>query len=456
MNTQNNNTIKRGSFTTSFGVLAATLGSAVGLGNIWKFPYLTGANGGAVFLLVYLLATLLLGLPVMISEIMLGRTAKTDSIGTFRLFAPNTPWWLVGVLGITAAFLILSFYTEVAGWVLAYVFKSAGSDILSSDPTVTLNAFQSLTTDPWQSLVWQWIILLIIGGILLCGIAKGIEAVTKKLMPLLFILLLVICLRSLLLPGASTGLRFLFEPDWSQLTSTVILTAMGLAFFKLSVGMGTMLTYGSYFRDDQNIPRTALNVMLADLFISLLAGIAIFPAVFAFGFTPEAGPALLFGIIPAVFSHIPFGRFFMVAFFILSSIAAIGAMLSLLEVPVSILTDRLGISRKKAIGLSLLLLVLTGSTCALSGSVLAAIKPFEMTFFELADYLSSNILMPLGGILVCLFVGWVWGPERYKEVLSNHGSIANQRIVSLLFLITRWITPIFVLIVMLNGFGLFN
>ena len=456
MNGQDSAIRKRDSFTSSFGVLAATLGSAVGLGNIWKFPYLTGANGGAGFLFVYLLATLLVGLPVMVGEIMLGRTAKTDSIGTFLRFAPGRPWWVIGLMGILSAFLILSFYTEVAAWVLAYVFKAANGQILSSDPQVTLGAFQSLIANPWQALLWQWAILLMIGGILLGGVAKGIEAVTKKLMPLLFILLLIICARSLMLPGAGAGLRFLFAPDFSQITGAVVLTAMGLAFFKLSVGMGTMLTYGSYFRDDQNIPRTALSVMLADLFVSMLAGIAIFPAVFAFGFKPEAGPALLFGIIPAVFAHIPFGQVFMTVFFILSVIAATGAMISILEVPVLVLTDRFGMARRKAICLSVGLLGLVGSLCALSNNTLSNVKPFGKTFFDLFDYLSSNVLMPAGGILICLFVGWVWGPKRYRETLSNDGTLANQRMLNVLFVITRWIAPLFILLVMLNGFGVFD
>ena len=444
----------RDGFTTQFGVLAATLGSAVGLGNIWKFPYLTGANGGASFLLVYLLATLLIGLPLMIGEITLGRTARTDCIGTLKKLAPGTFWWVIGLMGIVAAYLILSFYTEVAAWVLAYIFKAIKGDILSSDPATTLGAFQSLTADPWQSLLWQWAILLLIGGVLVGGVAKGIEAVSKKLMPLLFILLLIICVRSLMLPGASTGLHFLFAPDFSQLTGQVILTAMGLAFFKLSVGMGTMMTYGSYFRPDQNIPRTALNVMLADLFVSLLAGIAIFPAVFAFGFKPEAGPALLFSIIPAVFSHIPFGQFFMVLFFLLSTIAAIGAMLSLLEVPVSILCERFSMTRHNATLISLVLLIFTGALCALSNGTLANVKLFGMNFFDLCDYLSSNIFLPLGGILICLFISWVWGPKRYLAAISNQGSLTDYQVIfKLLFFITRWVSPILILLIMLKGLG---
>lgn len=445
---------KRDGFSSSFGVLAATLGSAVGLGNIWKFPYLTGANGGASFLLVYVLATLLVGLPVMIAEIMLGRKAKTDTVGTFKKLAPGTPWWLIGGLGVLAAFLIMAFYSEVAAWVLAYVFKSITGSALSSDPANTSATFNQLIHDPLHSLLWQWAVLVLIGGILLMGVSKGIEAVTKKLMPLLFILLVVVGVRSLLLPGASEGLRFLFQPDFSKISASVVLTAMGLAFFKLSIGMGTMLTYGSYFRDQQNIPATALRVMSADLVVSMLAGIAIFPAVFAFGFEPQAGPSLLFITIPAVFAHMPFGQLFMVVFFVLTAIAATGAMLSILEVPVSVLSERFGWSRTKATVYTLLALVVIGASAALSNSLLAHFTLFGLTMFDLFDKLTSNLLMPLGGILLCLFIGWVWGPQRFRDELSNADTLNNRGMLKALFLITRWVSPLLILVVMLAGLGL--
>lgn len=445
----------RDGFTSTFGVLAATLGSAVGLGNIWKFPYLTGENGGASFLLVYVIATLLVGLPVMISEITLGRKAKSDAVsGLMKLAPKGQPWWLIAVMGVLAAFLIMSFYSEVAAWVFAYIFKALDGSILSTDPNVTGAAFGALISNPLQSLLWQWLVLVLMGGILLMGVSRGIEAITKKLMPLLFILLLVIGIRSLTLPGASEGLAFLFSPDFSKITGGVVLTAMGLAFFKLSIGMGCMMTYGSYFRADQNIPATALRVMCADLFVSMLAGIAIFPAVFAFGFEPSAGPSLLFITIPAVFASIPFGHFFMVLFFVLSAIAATGAMLSLLEVPVSVVSERFGLSRVKATVTILVILGLVGSTCALSNSSLAEFKIAGKTFFDLFDYLSSNIMLPLGGICLSLFVGWVWGREKLEEALTNGGTLPLT-IVGPLFFLLRYVSPLLILIVMLKGLGLF-
>lgn len=453
--TQQTTLSKRDGFTSGFGVLAATLGSAVGLGNIWKFPYLTGANGGAGFLLVYLLATLLIGLPVMISETMLGRRAKADAVTSLIRLAPaRRPWWLIGAFGVLAAFLILSFYSEVAAWVFAYIFKAISGEAMTNKPASAALCFTDLVGNPVQSLLWQWAVLGLIGGILLMGVAKGIEAVTKRLMPLLFLLLVLVGARSLSLPGASAGLHFLFAPDFSRITPTVMLTAMGLAFFKLSIGMGTMMTYGSYFRADENIPATAFRVMCADLFVSMLAGIAIFPAVFAFGFKPEAGPSLLFITIPAVFANMPLGQVFLVIFFVLAAIAATGAMLSILEVPVSVMSERFGWSRGKAVVVNLLLLAAIGSTCALSNSWMANAKLFGKTPFDLFDYVSSSLLMPVGGIGLCVFVGWVWGKQRFVNALSNEGRLHNGLVLSGLFFVIRWVSPVLILAVMLKGLGI--
>jgi len=445
---------KRDAFTTSLGVLFATLGSAVGLGNIWKFPYLTGANGGAAFLIVYLLSTVLVGLPVMISEQMLGRKARADAITTLRKLAPQgRPWWLVGAAGALASFLIMAFYTEVAGWVFAYILKAIGGNILTTNSALTTAAFTSLITSPLWSLVWQWIVLAWVAFIIVRGVSKGIEATTKRLMPILFGLLIIVCVRSLTLPGAVHGLEFLFKPDFTKLTKDALLIAMGLAFFKLSIGMGTMITYGSYFRDDQDIPMTATRVMLADLSVSILAGIAIFPAVFAYGFQPDAGPSLLFITIPTVFASMPLGHLMLVLFFILTSIAATGAMLSLLEVPVAYLQGQFNMTRIQATLLTVGLLALVGSTAALSNSTLANFTLFGKTMFDLFDFISSNILLPVGGLFICIFVGWVWGGKQVKAALSNEGKLKNEGIVRLFLFIVRYIAPVLILIVLLNGLG---
>ena len=287
------------------------------------------------------------------------------------------------------------------------------------------------------------------------GVTKGIEAIAKKLMPLLFLLLLLLSAVSLSLDKASEGLAFLFRPDFSKLSGAVVLTAMGLAFFKLSVGMGTMMTYGSYFRDDQDIPLTTLRVMAADLGVSMLAGIAIFPAVFTFGFAPSAGPSLVFITIPAVFSQIPMGQALMVVFFILAAVAATGAMLSLMEVPVVIFHERLGWSRRKATIVTMLSLALLGSVCALSNSTLADFKLFNLNMFDLFDFVSSNIFLPVGGIAIALFAGWAWGKDNFRQAISNQGRLPNAALANVLLFLLRYVSPVLILLVMLNGLNVF-
>jgi neurotransmitter:Na+ symporter, NSS family len=371
---------------------------------------------------------------------------------TFRVLHPKREsWGLIGAAGVLSAFLILAFYTDVAGWVFAYIFKALSGSVLSSDPKVTSAAFEQLIANPVQSVLWQCVVLVFVGAIIVLGVSKGIEKTTKRLMPVLFLILVMIGVRSLMLPGAGAGLNFLFHPDFSKVTGAVVLTAMGLAFFKLSVGMGTMITYGSYFTEDQDIPKTALRVMLADLTVSLLAGVAIFPAVFTFGFKPEAGPALLFITIPAVFSQMPFGNVFVVLFFVLGAIAATGAMLSIMEVPVAYLHHRFSLSRLKATSLTVALLALIGSTAALSNSTMSGFKLFGMNMFDLYDFLTSNLLMPIGGFFICIFVGWVWGEEKVRAALSNDGNLDNGKIISCFLFLVRYVAPVTIGFILLRG-----
>ncbi|NPV75254.1 MAG: sodium-dependent transporter [Anaerolineae bacterium] len=448
--------MSRGSFATALGAFVATLGSAVGLGNIWKFPYLTGANGGAAFIIIYVISTLLVGLPVMMAEIMLGRKARANAIATMNKLSPSKrqPWWVIGAMGALAAFLIMAFYSEVAGWVVAYIFKSSFGSILSTNPEVTSQAFSTLVVDPIQSLFWQWLVLAVVCVILVRGVSKGIEATTKRLIPLLFVLLLIVDIRSLTLPGAGEGIKFLFSPDFSKITAAAVLTALGLAFFKLSIGMGTMITYGSYWPDGQNIPTSTARVMFSDLLVSILAGLAIFPAVFAFGYEPGAGPSLLFITIPSVFASMPFGNIFMVLFFLLAAVAATGAMISLVEVPVAFLNEQFKMSRSKATVLTTVAIAVFGSSAALSNSLLAGVQLFGMNLFDLYDFVSSNILLPLGGLLIVIFVGWFWGDDKVKAALSNNGSLKNQAIIAAYTVIVKFVTPLLVLVVMLRGLNL--
>ncbi|MBI9078474.1 MAG: sodium-dependent transporter [Pseudodesulfovibrio sp.] len=447
----------RDGFATKLGVLTATLGSAVGLGNIWKFPYMAGENGGAAFLFIYLAATIVVGLPVMISEIMMGRHARANAITTWKKVAPNNSlWMLVGVCGVLAAFAIMSFYADVVGWIFSYIFQALSGSLSSTDPAVAKAAFNATVSSPITAIAWQWGVLALVSVIILGGVSKGIEKTTKTLMPILLVMLVIVCIRSLTLPKAMDGLAFLFNPDFSKVTGEVVLMAMGLAFFKLSIGMGTMMTYGSYFRSDANMPLTATRVMLADLTISLLAGIAIFPAVFNYGFEPAAGPGLLFMTIPAVFSSMPFGQIFMTAFFVLTAIATIGAMLSLFEVPVAFMIEGgLGWSRAKSTIVTALLLGGFGIPATLSFSTMSDVTLFGLNFFDFYDYLSSNLLMPIGGFFICIFAGWKWGKERMQESLSNNGTLNNTMIISAYAFIVKWVTPLLVLTVLLKGLNVF-
>lgn len=441
------------SFTSSFGVLAATLGSSVGLGNIWRFPYLTGMNGGASFLVIYIFATLLVGLPIMISEIMMGREARRDAITATRLLGPpKHPWWLLGFLGVLSSFLILTFYTGVAGWVFSYAARSVTGYISTSSSLEEAQiAFQSLTNNPFQVLAWQLVVMICIGAVLIMGVTQGIESVSKKLMPVLFLLLLIICGRSITLPGAAKGLHFLFSPDFMKVNTGSVLAALSLAFFKLSIGMGVMVTYGSYFRDDQNIPRTALKVMCADLLVSMLAGIAIFPAVFAFDFAPESGPSLLFVTIPMIFSNMAFGQIFMGIFFILTSIAALGAMISLLETSVSSVMGYFGKTRACSTLLVIVPLMFVGGGCALSESWTANMRILGMNLFDFSDFITSKVFMPTVGILTCIFVGWVMDVSRIKLSLNNKGAINNEVITNIILFALRFLSPTLTLCIMLKG-----
>lgn len=457
MQNKTKNTQKHGQrdgFATSLGVIAATLGSAVGLGNIWKFPYVTGENGGAAFILIYLLCLLFVGLPVLITELVVGRKAKSNAVRAFKKLAPHQPWFLTGAAGVLSAFLILCFYTTVAGWVYSYVFKAFTGAIYVTSAESSRSIFDSFITG-WEPLLWQWVVLVVTGTVIMAGVSHGIERVTKFLMPLLFILLVLSDVRALTLPNAMEGLKFLLEPDWSKITGTAVLTALGLSFFKLSLGMGTMITYGSYMGEQENLVSTALKVASSDTLVSLMAGMAIFPAVFAFGFEPDAGPSLLFITIPMVFSSMPLGRIFLVLFFSLVAIAATTAMISLLEAPVAYLTEERGWSRKKATLLTLLAVALLGATATLSFNLLAEFKLLGRTMFDFFDFITSSVFMPLSGLLGALFVGWFWSRKELEAEATNGGALANGGIVGIYYNVLKYVVPIAITIILLNGLNFF-
>ncbi|MBC8014766.1 MAG: sodium-dependent transporter [Sporomusaceae bacterium] len=447
----------REKFSSGLAVFFATLGSAVGLGNIWKFPYLTGQNGGGAFLLVYFLCILFVGLPVMLSEFYIGRKTRKNAVGALKQLKPGTAWKNIGTAGVGAAYMIMFFYSCVAGWVYYYLFKAISGDFIGVTMESAKAQFGSVIMGPISPIIWQFIVMAVVAGILAMGVKKGIEKITTTLMPLLFVLIIICDIRALTLPGAAEGVKFLFHVDFGQLSAAAVLAALGLAFFKLSLGMGTMMTYGSYFTEDNNMLGTAVKVALSDTLVSMLAGLAIFPTVFSFGMEPGAGPGLLFMTIPLVFSQMPFGNILLISFFFLTSIAATTAMLSLVEVPVAYWSEERGMSRKKAAVMNAVIIAVVGVLATLSvdkASVLGDITIFGMGFFDLFDYISSNVLLPLGGLFIAIMMGYSIKREEVVAELSNQGKLKIAKLVSVYFFLIRYVTPLLLIVVFLNAIGI--
>ncbi|MCD6347616.1 MAG: sodium-dependent transporter [Bacteroidales bacterium] len=445
---------KRDSFGSKFGVIAAAAGSAVGLGNIWKFPYEVGNNGGGAFLVLYLVFVFVIGIPVMISEFTIGRNAQKNAIGSFKFIKPGKPWFLVGIMGIGAAFMIFAFYGSVAGWTLEYIFQSITNGFAGKTTEQLGTQFDTFVQNPIRPIIWQIIFIAITAAVVIAGVKNGIEKYTKILMPVLFLIILVLIVRSVTLPGAGEGLRFLFKPDFSKITGSVVLSALGQAFFSLSLGMGTIITYGSYINKRDNLGTTAIQVSIADTLIAVLAGIAIFPAVFAFGINPSQGEGLVFVTIPSIFQQMAGGYFFSLIFFILLAVAALTSTISLLEVIVAYFSEEYKISRKKATIWSSLIILVLGVLCTLSnGGVLADIKIFGYNFWGFLEFTSADLLLPLGGLCIVIFVGFAMGRKRVKEELTNKGTL-KARLLPVYFFLVRFVAPIGIALVFLNMIGL--
>lgn len=444
----------RENFGSKFGVIAAAAGSAVGLGNIWKFPYEVGVNGGGAFLVLYLIFVALIGIPVMISEFAIGRNAQRNVIGSYKFIKPGKPWFLVGVMGVGAAFMIFAFYGSVAGWTLEYLFQAVKNGFAEKTPDELSGMFTSFVEHPIRPIVWQVIFVILTTGVVIAGVKNGIEKYTKILMPVLVLIILVLVVRSVTLPGAGAGLEFLFKPDFSKINGTVILSALGQAFFSLSLGMGTMVTYGSYINKKNNLGSTAIQVSIADTLIAILAGIAIFPAVFAFGIDPSQGEGLVFVTIPNIFQQMPGGYFFAILFFVLLAVAALTSTISLLEVIVAYFSEEYKMSRKKAAFIASSIILVLGILCTMSnGGILKDFKIFGMNIWGLVEFTSADLLLPLGGLFIVLFVGFFMGKKRVKDELTNNGTIKARLIPFALFLI-RFVAPIGIALVFLNIIGL--
>lgn len=443
-----NENISRGGWGSRMGFVLAASGSAVGLGNIWKFPYITGQNGGGAFVIVYLICSLVIGLPIMLAEFTIGRNTFRNPVGALNSLKPNSPWIIVGFMGVVAGFLILSFYGVVGGWTIAYIVKSLGSNASHfHTPEKAGEFFSSFISNSSEIIVYQLLFMTICMGIVIKGVHKGIEKSCNILMPALVLMLIFLMLRSLTLPGAFEGVKFYLAPDFSKITPEVVLIALGQAFFSLSLGMGCMITYGSYLSPKEDLATSAFFVVFFDTIIALLVGMVIFPAVFAMGLKPTEGPSLVFSVLPAVFTQVPMGGFVAVLFFILLTIAAITSGISLLEVVVAYFVDEKGWSRKKAVLFSSSIIFAFGIPSGLSFGLMNDVKWLGMTFFDHVDNIASNYLLPIGGMFTAIFIGWVWSPLKAKKEIERHGGVF--RFAAAWEFLIRYVSPMAVAIVFL-------
>ena len=436
-------------FSSRLAVVAAAAGSAVGLGNIWRFPYELGQHGGAAFVLLYISFVVLLGIPVMLSEFAIGRMGQNNAVRSFRNIAPRRPWWLVGVMGVVTAFLIMGFYSVVSGWTFEYIFQALTNQFEGKDSAALTASFTGFSSHPFRPVFWAFIFMAISAGIVLLGVKDGIEKSSVFMMPLLFIIIIALGIRSITLPGGIEGLRFLFQPDFSKITSSVALSAMGQAFFSLSLGMGCMITYGSYVNKKNNLNHTVVQVTVLDTLVAVLAGVAIFPAAFSLGINPGQGPELVFITLPSVFAQLPGGQFWAVLFFILLSLAAMTSIISLLEVVVAYITEEFKLRRKPVTVVVTLGVMVLSVMSSLSFGAWKDVTVVGMTFFDLFDTMTSKVMMPLGGLLISLFAGWVIPVDKLREEIGNQGQL-KLTLFNIYLVLIRYFAPLGILLVMLN------
>ncbi|MBR2948194.1 MAG: sodium-dependent transporter [Bacteroidales bacterium] len=442
--------MKRDNFSGTFGVLVALAGSAIGLGNLWRFPYLVGTNGGAAFILIYLLFVFVLCLPILISEFLVGRRSQSNAVRAFTTLAPKSKWGIVGVLGVLGAIAILSFYSVVGGWTLNYAVKAISMDLLHTSEQVT-DTFNSMVTSPFEPVIYMFLFLLLTAGVIIGGIKNGIERFSKIMMPILFVMIVMIAVRSVTLPGAGAGIEFLFKPDFSKVTFETLLVALGQAFFSLSIGCGAVLTYASYVKKSENIVKTSALTAFSDAIFAMIAGLAVMPAVFAFGVSPTEGPGLVFIILPEIFEQLPAGGFIAILFFFILLIAAVTSSISLMEVIVTYIIEEFRLSRKIAILVTLFIATILGTLCSLSQGVLSQIRIFGLNIFDFFDSLSANVLMTLGGLLLVLFVGWKLKKEDFMDEISNSGTLNHKILYGAIYFLIRYIAPIVILTIMIFG-----
>ena len=424
------------------GKLSAVLvaaGSSVGLGNIWRFPYVAGDNGGGAFLVIYILCVVLMGLPLMIAEFSVGRASHLNAVGAYR--ALDRRWSFLGYNGVLAAFLILGFYFVVSGWTAEYMVHSVTGSLAQYTTAAEYESiFTNFIRNPWRPVLYTTLFALATHFVIALGVQKGIERSAKVLMPLLFVILIALSIHSLLMPGGEEGLRFFFKPDFSKVTPSTVLVALGQAFFSLSIGIGTMVTYASYFKPETNLRHTALNVTILDTMVAVLAGVVIFPAVFSVGIEPTSGPSLVFITLPSIF--------------LLLVVAALTSTISLHEVITAYLHEEWHMSRRAAAWTTTLSTTVLGALASLSVGVLSGWTLFGLNLFDLLDYVTANIMLPVGGFFTCIFVGWKLDQQVLKDQITNCGTL-KFRIYRLFIVLLRYFCPLVMLLLFLDNLGVF-
>ena len=450
MTNENNN--NRDLWGSKIGFIAAAAGSAIGLGNIWRFPYLAGENGGAAFVFLYLFCILLIGFPVMLAAISMGRSAQRSIVGSFKTLAPDSNWKYVGILGVITGFAILSFYSIVAGYTMGYIFKTVlGSFNNIQNAQQTKQIFAEFISDPYWVFICSYLFLFLNGVIVYKGIENGIERWSKRMMPILFILLIILVIRSLTLEGALAGLNFYLKPDLSKITGSTIMNALGQALFSLSLGMGTMITYGSYLSKKDNLVTSASYVCILDTLIAFIAGLAIFPALFAMNLAPDQGPSLVFIVIPSIFSKMPGGIFFGTGFFILLSIAALTSTISQLEVVVAYFIEEWKWSRKKATAISVAVASVIAIPSAFSGGIVQFFTKLPVYGGDFLSFMSTvfgSYNLIIGSFFIAVFVGWKWGVHLASEEIIKGNPYFKIRF--LWNFLIKYVSPIAVFLILLN------
>lgn len=449
-------------FGTKIGLIAATVGSAVGLGNVWRFPAETQTNGGAAFLLLYILCVLLLGIPVMLAEFSLGRGGRSDAIGVFKKLSPISKWWITGLLAVIASYIIICYYMVVAGWTLEYFIESVGGGLYdtlnAADSQQSLRGTFSAKMDEYVSsnlrpLLYTYAMIAINIAVLLGGVRKGIENLSNVLMPLLFVILLVLCFITLSLPDSGEGVKFFLTPDFSRITPGVVVSALGQAFFSLSLGMGILITYASYYPADTKLVRTSVIVSLLSLLVAVLMGLIIFPAVKSFGLDSEPlrGATLVFVTLPEVFANLPAPRVWSALFFLLLLVAALTSTISIAEVSVKMMIDRFKLSRRAGVFIVLLPLLGFSAVCSLSFGSLADFRIFGLTVFDLFDHVTTNIFLPVVSLGVCIYMGWFAPKHLLADELSNNGTL-RSRFTGIILFIIKYVAPVLIATILISNY----